>query len=345
MRNVLLPAPLGLVAALAAGLPTLCFADDRHRDARSRHDRASSSSSSSSSSVELGGWSEEDDPCPDPNLIPTWAPGVAVAGAAAEGDPGEPVVLGGEFWVETFFTPGRLGGLGGATLREQQGWGGDLGFGATIFDDEAGKGGFGLTLLLDIGFARVLDDQPIYDPEADTPYSSNLDLLAVEAELGPTFWRRFEHVEVVLGFGLGVGAIRAYEEFSDGLALDELLALGLRLRPYARIETRRRAAWGVLSAEVGAAVFAGRVTEHVADYDSLVSGLAELNLTPRARIGYLFKVSPSTGVGATWEGELFGLLQRRRAFAQRVLFTLRYDFGAPSETKSSTVESSPNEER
>lgn len=307
-----------LVAALSMGAGSTARADDRDKDTRARHDRASSRSSSSSSSNDRD--RDRDRRRPRGYFVPPPVLYGAPGGYGAEVTAAPSFQLGGELYTSAFVSPGGLGVVGGATILTQQGWAGGFVLGGALFDDRRDVSRrFGLAFEMRVVGARLLDDhQPL-----GADYRSDLDLFAIELDAGPQWRQRIGALGLTYGIGVGLTTLRAHERFSDGLALDDSLATGLRLRPYLRFDSPSGEGWGRLLGQIGVAGFFGRTTEYASDYDSLVDGLSPMMLAPYLRAGYLYELAPGLAIGTTYEVELGGALTGPLGVGQRLLLSFR----------------------
>ncbi len=117
--------------------------------------------------------------------------------------------------------------------------------------------------------------------------------------------------------------MRANEEFSDGLELNETLAFGARLRPYVSLSPVVEPNASRPFFDVGVAFFAGSITEYEEDYDSLVAGLEQVMVTPYARLGYLLALGHGVSLGTNYEVEVIGDRFISGSLSHRVQFLLR----------------------
>lgn len=294
---------------------TPAWAGELDRDTESRHDRASSSSSSS--------YDDDDDDddtfdFDDGDDYGTYAYGSGGTG----GDPST-----GDLRFSAGLLFDRMAGINGGRVVHQDAVGFGLDFTMVIHDDGSTKSSrSGWFIHARYGFAPLLDD---FTPRG-ADYSSTLILHALEADAGPYWVRESGGLQVRGGLGVGFALLRAHEEFTDGLSLDENLTLGLRLRPHVTFTPVLDKSRPFL--DLGLGIFMGHVTNHVEEYDSLIDGLFPVMVTPYTRVGWLFELQRGLWFGGSYELGFVGTVWASPSITHRgqVLIRLTGEDDLPS---------------
>lgn len=214
----------------------------------------------------------------------------------------------------------RMASTAGGTIQHQDGLGFGFALDIVVFDGQARLDGrTGLAVQVSYGHAWLLLG---HRPQG-AAYTTSLSLGMIEVDVGPRWVHRGLGLELTWGLGLGATVIGAHEQFSDGLELDEILASGARMRPYLAIAPTVGVNESRPFAELGVALFAGSVTKHLDEYDSLVAGLSPTMATPYLRLGYLFAIVPGAWLGTNYETEIVGTRIVDSSWSHRVQLVLR----------------------
>lgn len=266
------------------------------RDTDSRHERASSSSSSSGGGG--GGGSGDDRTLSGPDCEPSEAGAWAYSSSGGSDTNLADFNYAAQLSGSAFMAWSRLSGTEGGRVLRQDGLGGGAELGLEFFSTEKSpRDRLHFQSRLSVASARILD---AFRP-AGADYTSTLQLTTVEFDIGPRWVRGVGPVDFTLGFGLGVTGLFVNERFSDDTYLDDTLAIGARLRPFFGLASAADPEADRIFVEAGLAGFAGSLTEHIEDYDSLVDGLRPFMLQPYLRAGYLWAFAASARGGFTYE--------------------------------------------
>jgi hypothetical protein len=216
----------------------------------------------------------------------------------------------------------HFGSSTGGRVIHQEGLGGGLGIdlGLPYFAvDETHRRG--MLWRFELGGARLLAS---HRPEG-ADYRSTMDLLSISGALVYKYTWLDSFADVSLAVGPGFSFLRVFEEFDDGTPdLDETLVLGLSLSPIMRVDFHDGFFGGTTFVEASVALTAARLSPYADQYDSLIAGLSPFMVTPRARVGELWEVTPGFEVGVTYEFEVVGGLVEGTSFSNALALTLRW---------------------
>jgi hypothetical protein len=224
----------------------------------------------------------------------------------------------GEISLGVLLSFDRLQGTAGGRVVHQDGLGWGLtSDGAGYHRHEDSWTYVGLGYHATFTYAHLLEG---YRP-AGADFTSDFRYQTLEFDFGPRVMHRVPRVglDVTWGVGMGGQLLHAFETFSDGAELDELLAAGFRIRPHLSVSTMSRSVF----VDLGLNASFGAVSDYIDQYDSLIEGIEPIMATPYLRVGSLWPMKGGGLIGLNYGLEMIGGEFISTSLSHQVVFLVR----------------------